>query len=497
MAGIALSLNRDGQVHQSQGFEHALNRLSQLGTDGLHTHRRGCIALGQANFLVTPEDAGQPLPFVTDNSKTAIAFDGRLDNRNEILAALKPLNHLGVTQHKLADAVIVLESYLCWGMACFQRLHGPIAAIIVDYAKPKVLLYRDPLGTRPLYYYLSQKQLLAASEESVLLTQIDTPATLNKAWIAAYFSFVNAANNDTAFASIKELLPGETLVWTPDNIQLQREATRFGLRPIRYKKDQEYAEHYRELLNQAVASRLRSNGNVGIMLSGGVDSCSLAALAQKQLQANGQNLTVYSWSLADFPVADESHFIKHCAEHLGITLNLIPGEQHWPLKNPGSWPVNLNNPLSNAFLRLILKVYQTAANTGCRVLLNGHFGDNMYPHLNYVLFEMLVDRKLVFFCKQLIRELNRSGIRQWHKNMLLRGLIKHAIGWKSRNGVSQPWLTAEAGQLLTEELLWPPEAMNHPRSDQYCDVLGLYSARSHQWGDSLLHSIRHRTTPSL
>ena len=87
------------------------------------------------------------------------------------------------------------------------------------------------------------------------------------------------------------------------------------------------------------------------MLSGGMDSGPLAALAQRRLSGEGRVLTAYSWSLPGYPNADESAEITVCARHVGCGLQLLPGSAEWPMRDLATWPVNPNSPLANCFRR--------------------------------------------------------------------------------------------------------------------------------------------------
>lgn len=479
--GFALLFYRDGQSIAAASIDNALASLSRLGPDGIRTWQQegGSIALGQANLFSTPEDNGCYLPLMLADDNLVIAFDGRLDNRSELLADLTAPNKPSNLNQSSPDAAIITQAYIRWGLSCCDHLQGPAALIIVDYHQAHVLLFRDALGSRPLYYYLTDKRLLAASEPIALLSQPNVSSDLNQTWLASYFTFSTAPPTTTPFAEIKELLPGERLLCSRDTLQLNRPTLHAGTRQILYQNDADYAEHFHELVDRSVANCLRSSGGVGVMLSGGMDSGPIAAVAQAQLAAAGSAITAYSWSIPAFPSADESTQIRTCADFLGIKAELIASDDKWPLSQPETWPICLNTPTNNGFRRAVLAVYQVARDNNCKVLLNGNFGDNLYPNFSYHMLEMLQDRKLGLFLSEVAWLLGKRSPRAILNNSAVRKLIKQAIRWKARPPATTPlpWLTPHAISLREPPVIWPVESTQHARPDQFSAMLGLNIAR--------------------
>ncbi len=176
--------------------------------------------------------------------------------------------------------------------------------------------------------------LLVASEPSALLAHPLVSSAPDDRWLTQYFALSRPTDNRTPFRDIRKLLPGECLVCTPDGMRLTREPLALGRRPLRYRREADYAEHFRALLDQAVGRSLIDSGErTGIMLSGGMDSGPVAALAQRRLSAAGRTLTAYSWSLPEYPSADETAEIAACAGHIGCGLQLLPGADEWPLRD--------------------------------------------------------------------------------------------------------------------------------------------------------------------
>lgn len=408
-----------------------------------------------------------------------LILGGDLDRQDRLHAALELSSDAA---QALTDAALVLATWQRWGESGLARLQGPIALVLADLRdsqRPRIVLYREPLGRRGLYYFSAPQLLLVADEPAALLAHPAVSSEPDEHWLAAHFALARPADNRTAFRTICKLLPGERLIWTPAAIRLHREPLVFGQQRLSYRSDQEYADHFRTLLDQSVARCLRDSGErTGIMLSGGMDSGSLAALAQRRLSGEERALTAYSWSLPGYPNADESAEITTCAHHVGCSLQLLLGSAEWPMRDPATWPVNPNSPVANGFRRLKLAVYRAAAADGCRVILNGAVGDSLYPHPSCYLLDGWRDRRFGWVVREIARIGRAGSVLGLWRDPATRRLGKHLLGWRRTRPVSAPiWLSASARQYWREVgNPWPPEAADHARPDHYVAALGQWAA---------------------
>jgi asparagine synthase (glutamine-hydrolysing) len=467
MSAIALILNRDGKPVESGYIETLIARMKHRGVDGADSWQHKHYALGQQNFLVNTEDVVCPLAVKVADGTICIAFDGRLDNRDDLIRAIN------VGPEIYSDAELVIKAYRHWGIQCFMHLRGSFALILVDTSAFKVLLYRNHLGSRELYYHISAQHVLAATEPAAILSHSAVRGDTDDLWITNYFANFLPATHHTVFVDIQQLLPGECLLWQPDKVSVFREQPLIGRKQFRFGNDKEYAEHYRGLLQQAVSRVCRSSGSVGIMLSGGMDSVPAAYFARDYLASSNQQLTAYSWSLQQFPDADESATIEAICKHASLDLVMVPGDHCWPLSNPGHWPLSPNTPVSNAFQRLKDCVYVAAAQNQCKVLLNAAVGDLLYPGSSYWLVEALWDGQWRLFLTEFYQHLHHLGFSGVYKDNACRLIIKRIIGWQARAKKQPLWLTDEAKSIYRPCLDWPPEASTYPRPDHYCSMMGM------------------------
>ncbi|HEY4597505.1 MAG TPA: asparagine synthase-related protein, partial [Thermoanaerobaculia bacterium] len=205
-----------------------------------------------------------------------VLLDGRLDNRPELIARLSPAKGL-----EASDAEILLAAYLEWGDACVDRLLGDFAFAIWDAGRRRLLCAVDPLGIKPLHYAQVGSLICFASDAVQVLRHPAVPDGYNEVEIAAYLAGGCEDPERSFFAAVHKLGPGRRLVVEKGGLRAERYWSP-APEEIRYPRDEDYVDRFRELLQRAVTDRMRGAGSfVGIAMSGGLDSTSVAALAQR------------------------------------------------------------------------------------------------------------------------------------------------------------------------------------------------------------------------
>ncbi len=372
-----------------------------------------------------------------------------------------------------ADVIPAL--FQAHGSTFLDKLQGRFVLMIVDHVARTVVLYRSSLGQIPLYYHATSERIIASSEERAIIAHPAVTADENATMLASIFS-LNSFHpaGQTAFTQVSELLPGECLTWTEGEIEQWRTPLSLGQSPLSYRSDQEYADHYRDILERMVSRCLPESGKVGVMLSSGIDSAPAAAIAAQQLKRSGRTLTAYSWSLAGFDTADESRQIQQVADFANIPLQLISAVDHWPLYDRDNIHITANSPLSNAFQGLKDSVLEAAANDGCEIILNGWFGDRLF---------MFSQRLLISEAfREGQKELAMAELLYWVRNKGFKGLsgglynrlrsgLSSVMGQSGVTAVSRPWLSEFAHQHLMIES-WPPEAEQYRHPDHFRSMTG-------------------------
>ena len=450
MSAFAVIFDRLNPSVDPDMFERVIQRLKHRGPDGSQVRVFGRVSVGHWHFWTTPEDVGERHPLELNNSPHKLVFDGRLDNRSELLTDLKP-NIDGAKL--LSDAMLVLHAYDRWGKDCVKHFVGEFAFVILDDKQGELFCARDPLGDRTLYYGEYGSCFVIASEPWAVSGANPAGTEVDERAIAYYFAFRFPQDGRTLFKNIYELLPA---YWMTVNIKGKHLERYWSPDPdarIRYKTDEEYAEHFLILLEESVCCRLRSITPVGVQMSGGLDSTSVACLAARNLPSG--SLTAISYVFDELESCNERHFIEAVKEHAGIRSIHFRGDDEWPLKDWQTWPFDPNHPEMMPYRLLLRGVHLQAKRQGFRVLLTGSFGDYLYQDgRTFWLADLLSEGRLSDAVHELKMLFRSPGLTQ----MLQEGYIQQAVirlahvpsGWHRRQK-HPDWLTSFSSSLLPEK----------------------------------------------
>ncbi|SDB12850.1 asparagine synthase (glutamine-hydrolyzing) [Eubacterium oxidoreducens] len=254
---------------------HAMtNTLIQRGPDDCGFFESLDIQLGVRRLIILDKVGGRQ-PFYGAGGKVVLIFNGEIYNAP---CLRKELMQLGVRfSSDRSDTEVLLQAYLKWGRDFVLKLNGMFAIAIWDKRSNVLLLYRDRLGAKPLYYsILPSGALIFASQIRTLFAHPDTDRTLDDMAIYQYFSFKNTIAPSTAYSAVKALLPGQELAFENNQISLR---TYWSLSDCYARKETYEREKLRNLLEDAVKIRLNSDAPQGLFLSGGLDSALIASIA--------------------------------------------------------------------------------------------------------------------------------------------------------------------------------------------------------------------------
>lgn len=249
-----------------------------FGPDGESMLVQQSLAMLYRPFHTTAEPENEQQPLVVANGNV-FTWDGRLDNRDEHIAELSP-----ALDHDAADVVIVARAFEKWGVDCFKRLVGEWAACVWNSREKELLLARDYIGVKHLFYTVQSRSIAWCGVLAALMECGDS-FTVSDEYVAGYLARKPDAHL-TPFCEIRSVPPGSFL--RIKNRKLTTHAFWNFDRQHRvvYKTDAEYEEHYRCLFRQAVRRRLRSNTPILASLSGGLDSSSIVCMADHILSAD-------------------------------------------------------------------------------------------------------------------------------------------------------------------------------------------------------------------
>src|SRR5207249_2626540 len=224
-----------------------------------------------------------------------------------------------------SDTEVLLKAYGHSGERCLSELRGLFAFAIWDTRHQRLVLARDPMGIKPLYYCASDRNFLFASELRTLLGTGLVPRKLDTAGLLSYLTFGSVYDPNTLVDGVKALLPGHYLIWQQGKTRITRYWDLTGGEPERRSHPKIDEQHkfeieIRELLEESLRVQLVSDVPVGVFLSGGIDSSSLVAL----LSRDGMRLNTFSlvFRESDYTEAQYSRTIakKFATEHQALSV---------------------------------------------------------------------------------------------------------------------------------------------------------------------------------
>jgi asparagine synthase (glutamine-hydrolysing) len=257
--------------------------LAPYGPDGEGAYATTNLSILYRAFHTTKESRRETQPHITQ-SGVVITWDGRLDNRVELIRRLRDVLTISAT-----DVSIVVAAYEEWGANCFAKLVGDWALSIWDPKSRSLLLTKDPIGTRHLFYSIDNDQVTWSTILDPLVLLAGKSFALCEEYIAGWFSFFPATYL-TPYIGIHSVPPSSLVIIRNGKQTVTRCWDFDPAKQIRYRTDAEYEEHFRVVFREAVRRRLRSDSPILAELSGGMDSSSIVCMADT-LVARGADET--------------------------------------------------------------------------------------------------------------------------------------------------------------------------------------------------------------
>jgi len=373
----------DGRKVEPMDLQRMVASVAHRGPDGVGMWSMGCIGLGHRILWTTPESPHETLPLVNQTGDLVITADARIDNRDELIAALQMRD---LFPPPITDSQLILAAYEKWGEAAPEKLLGDFAFAIWDARQQLLFCARDPIGVKPFYYYRSTRSFLFASEIKALLCLPEVPRRLNEVRVADHLMAMFDDRAITFYRDILRLPAGHCLTLRRQEARLQPYWALDPLRELRLRSDEEYAEAFREVFTKAVQCRLRSAFPVGSMLSGGLDSSSIACMARHLLAQEGER-RLHSFSAifpslpqADLRKLDERSYIQAVLSIGGFAPDYVHADRLSPLAELDRVLWHEDEAVLAPNLYIHWGLYHAAHARGVRVLLDGIDGDTTVSH---------------------------------------------------------------------------------------------------------------------
>lgn len=386
MSSICGIYRRSGGAAQPDDGRTMMAELTRYAADAAATWQEGPVFLGCRAQHVTPESVLEKLPYKDERAGLAITADAIIDNRAELFSLLAVD---GGERQSMPDSELIVRAYRKWGQECPRYLVGDFAFAVWDEGRRELFCAVDPTGSRTLYYLHSPGFFAFSTLIKPLLTLPGPGNKYEETWIADFLAIPSLLHQIhaelTPYDGVKLLPGGHSLTVGPSGID-KRVYWKVTRQPeLRLKSDGEYEEALRETFGEAVRCRMRGSRPAGVMMSGGLDSTTVAVTMARHLAESGARLPAFSAvPMAGFRnrlpsslAPDETSYIEAVREHAGnIDVTYCRFEGQDPLTNTAEWSKILEQPykiIDNLYW--YAGIIATAKQSGLGCLLTGGLGN--------------------------------------------------------------------------------------------------------------------------
>ena len=389
MCGILGIANlADGQPVGQALLERMTKRLTHRGPDDEGLFLDGPVGLGHRRLSIVDLSPAGHQPMTNEDGTLWIVFNGEIYNHQALRRRLQAQGHRYRGQ---SDTETILHLYEERGDACVAELEGEFAFAIWDSARRRLLLARDRLGVKPLYYTEHGGSLIFASEIKAILEHPEIPRKVDEEALYHYLTFFTTPAPSTLFAGIRKLPPGHLLTWDGSN----------GVRPRPYwrlaeaaqttlRTEAEWVEAVRVCLRDAVEGRMMSDVPVGIFLSGGIDSSTALALMS---QFTPRPVETFSVGFRDDPAYNELNYARLVAERFHANYHEVLIDHQEMLEYLPSLIYHQDEPIADPVCVPLYYVSALARERGVKVVQVGEGADELFGgYPGYLTVLRLYDR---------------------------------------------------------------------------------------------------------
>jgi len=348
------------------------DELTHRGPDdgGIYTDRH--FSLGHRRLTIIDLSQNGHQPMFNEDKTVAVIFNGEIYNFKKIREILVKKGHVFLSN---SDTEVIVHGYEDFGEKIFSMLDGKFAIAIWDIKKKKAIIARDRLGVKPLYYYIKGNKFIFASEIKSILLDETVERKINMQCLADYLSLKFSPGEETMFAGIKKLLPGNYMIYENQKISFHKywQLPEFSTSSI------PDPNTFDELMESSIRKRMMSDVPIGVFLSGGLDSSTIVAYLSRMTD----NIRTFAIGFND--PTDEFKYASLVAEKFNTQHEEVVSNQDilsflpkivWHMDDPMADPASLPTYILSEYVSKDVKV-----------VLAGEGGDEVfggYQVLNYL-----------------------------------------------------------------------------------------------------------------
>ena len=333
-----------------------------------------------------------------DGEKILINFDGRIDNRDELV----------FFDSNISDAKNILNLYKQKLMSKIKLLAGPFAFCIVDLSTNKILAYRDQMGVRPLYYFYDKETFIYSTEIDYIFADRNINKDVNFKKLQYFILKGNRFNEETFFKQIFRLRRSSNLEIKDKTIKIGEYFNFNNIPKIKFNSNEEYADKFKEIFFKIIKSQINTDNNkIASMLSGGLDTSSItstiALLKDNSVEHKTYSIVFNNLRKQDIEMVYETNYIKDVIDKYSIDSNII-GLEYYNiqdyLKNIQS---DYTEPNYHGNKYMDTEMIKAMKLDGHKIILSGFDGDSVITHGEQHLFLLLKNMNFLKFIKEVYK----------------------------------------------------------------------------------------------
>ena len=371
--------------------------LNNLGLNNVNIWHKDNLSLFNSNFNTVSEYSYEKMPFKNSNGSLVITSDSRIDNRTELISTLRINEEIDL----ITDSKIILKSYEKWGENCTKHLLGDFTFAIWDCKNKNLFCARDHFGIKPLYYYYKNNIFVFCSEIKPIINLDFVNNDINEGRIADFLSeyLEGIDKTSTFYKFIKKLKPATSITVSKNKFTFKNYWSLNPDKPVIYNNQNDYYEAFIEKFSNAVKRRIKNRSNVGITLSGGLDSSSIVVVADSLVDK--KNLTILSGTLENTKDIYEKPYIEDVLSMYNLKNHYITEDYILNYREEFYDYLTNINDLFDANMNLIIPICMYAKKIGTNVINFGIDGDSVTSERISSVSSLIYDFSLISLIKEI------------------------------------------------------------------------------------------------
>jgi asparagine synthase (glutamine-hydrolysing) len=343
---------------------------------GLWRSRDENVALAHRRLSIVDlsSEANQPM-VMNSNKNLVISFNGEIYNYQSLRKELKNYGHSFKTS---SDTEVILASYEQWGEKCLEYFEGAFVFAIYDIIKRRLFIARDRTGEKPIFFSNTKKRFIFASEIKSLIEIDKNLRVIDSDGLTQYLSQGYVSKDHSILKDVQKLESGSYLTYSIDDYELIiKRYWQLKIKNNFYSDEKYISENIIKLLQESINNQLNADVPVGILLSGGVDSSLITALASN----TNRDIKTYSIKFSNFKKYDESIYATKVSNFFGTDHNEIEASEV-PLELLSRLAIGFDEPISDPSMIPTFLICE-AVSKDIKVVLGGDGGDELFGGYNH------------------------------------------------------------------------------------------------------------------